>query len=658
MINLLTLSLLFTLVARLWFLQVLAAPHLRKEADQTSIRLIHKQAPRGFVFDRNLTALAQNRTALTVALDVSRLPAERADTVLPKLASVLDLSERDVRKVVEDVRYGIYEPRPLALDVQEEKVVYLLEHQNEFPGVLAVEIPVREYPLGALAAHAVGHVGKISETEFKERQKRAQAKRAQREKAKAAEIEVPPEQYRADDLIGKIGIERVYEEDLRGQPGYEKITVNVRGEKVDTRTSRKPVRGWDAILTIDKHVQRSAEEALEQGAQVARRLLDHDTGRNFAAPAGAVVALDPRNGEILALASNPSFDPNIFVGSAPPGELERINDPQSHKPMFNRAIAERTAPGSTFKPLTAVAAWEVGGVSPERIFTCPGFLEVGNRRFKDWDPKGHSKVELSRSLSESCDVVYYTLGVEMNQRRSEIGEHLQSVARSFGFGSRTGVDLLGENAGVVPDIKYKERLYKDSPQAFERRWFDGDSANLAIGQGLLAVTPLQLAAAYGALANGGTVYRPHVLKCLAELNISSLPPARQACDSGSVKVPEKAKPKVLSEVRIADKEALRFVSDAMGGVGVDKGTAAPAFAGFPFEQVPVAGKTGTAQVAQKQDFSWFAAYAPANDPQIVVVALVEEAGTGAQIAAPIVRRVMETYFGLPVGNISAGARAD
>jgi penicillin-binding protein 2 len=646
-IHLLTVSLLVTLVARLLFLQVLAAPDLRRDAERTSVRLIYTEAPRGFIFDRHGSPIAQNRTAVTVAMDVSRLPTDpvERDRVIPALATVLDMDVDDVRDVVEDPTLGFYEPRPLALDVPMDKVVYLLEHQHEFPGVSALEIPVREYPGGTRAAHVVGHVGRINAEEFAERS---------RPGGVGEDEDALRQRYRSSDRIGKIGIEKVYEEWLRGKAGLEKIAVNVRGERVEQIRNLQPQRGWDAVLSLDNQIQEAAEDALQRGTEVARRLVDPDSGDLYKAPAGAVVAMDPTNGEVLAMASYPTFDPNLWVGSVPQSELDRINDPESHNPQFNRAIASTHPPASTFKPLTLAAAWEASLISPDSTFSCPGFLQVGTRRFRDWDPKGHGTVGLTRSLVESCDVVYYTLGVEMNEHRAELGEHMQETARKFGFGAKTGIDLLGERQGLVPTAEWKEQHYSWA-QPYDRRWFPGDAANLAIGQGFLAVTPLQLAVSYAALSNGGFLVRPHVMRCLAQLDPSRMPD--DPCRTDETIVPDAAKPRAEQRIAI-NSTALEFIASSLEGVARGQGTAVAAFSNFPIDQFSFAGKTGTAQVATRQDFSWFAAFAPAKNPSIVVVAMVEEGGTGAQIAAPIVRRVLEAHFGLEPGNFEAGARAD
>lgn len=646
-INILVLTLLATLVGRLWYLQVLAGGEAQELAERTSLRFVYEAAPRGFMFDREGRALVRNRTALTVALDVSRVPADRKNQVIRDLAHALNVTQREIRDIVEDNRIGPHTPRPLALDVPKETVIALREHPERFPGVDHLEIPVREYPMGALASHVIGHIGEISAEELEEREER---------RARASEEGKTVRQYRPGDLIGKVGVERVYEEGLAGKTGVKRIAVDVRGQPVGQITGDPPHRGWDAILTIDAAVQVAAEDALEKGVKLARGLTDPESGKKFRAPAGAVVALDPRNGEVLALASNPDFDPNLFVGSAPRGELAKLNAPDANMPFLNRAIAEAVPPGSTFKPLTAAAAWKHLPGLQDRTFTCPGFYMVGNQRFRDWTPKGHGSVGLSRSLAESCDIVYYTLGVELDARSKQIGEPVQDVAEQFGFGRRTGIDLLGEprEGGLVPDAEWKWNHFSYA-QTFDRRWFPGDAANLAIGQGFLQTTPLQLASAYSAIANRGTVYRPHVLKCLAELDVSQPVVVDDACADG--RVPDSAEPKVVSRVDVPP-GALAFIEGSMKGTLQGEGTAANAFSGFPLKKVDVYGKSGTAQMKPKQSFAWFAAIAKDGDKEVVVVALVEEAGSGSQIAAPIVRRVIEQHFQVKQADLKLGSATD
>jgi penicillin-binding protein 2 len=637
-VNLLVLSLLATLGGRLWYLQVLAGNQAQALAERTSIRFVYEQAPRGFIFDRRGNTIARNRTALTVALDVSSVPKDRRDQVVRDLARALDMEEAEVRRIIE----GPHTPRPIALDVPKDVVIYLQEHPERFPGVSHLEIPVREYPYGPLASHVVGHIGEISEEELEQQNGNGREDQGGRE-------------YRPGDLVGKVGVERVYENWLAGKPGVRKIAVDVRGERVQDFGYQAPERGWDAILTIDVDLQRAAEDALESGIETARGLTDPDSNERFKAPAGAVVALDPRNGEVLALASNPDFDPNLFVGSAPPEELAKLNAPEANMPFLNRAIAEAVPPGSAFKPLTAAAAWTVDDRLPNRTFQCPGYLRIGTRVFRDWTPAGHGTVGLSRSLAESCDIVYYTLGVELDARRRELREeHLQAVARRFGLGRLTGIDLRGELRGLVPDAEWKWNRFSYA-QTIDRRWFPGDAANLAIGQGFLQTTPLQLAVAYAAIANGGTVYRPHVLKCLSQLNVSRRTVVDEACQSGLV--PKAAAAKVLGRVDVPV-GALAAIEEGMAGTVRGSGTASAAFEGFPLDRVFVAGKTGTAQMKPKQPFSWFAGIAKAQGKEIVVVALVEEAGTGSQIAAPIARRVFDQHFGVQSGTFEPGARAD
>jgi penicillin-binding protein 2 len=645
-INLLVLSLLATLLGRLWYIQVLAGNEAQALAERTSIRFVYEQAPRGFIFDREGETLARNRTALTVALDLSRVPKDREAQLVRDLAQALGMERAEVQEIVDDPRIGPHTPRPIALDVEKDVVIYLQEHPERFPGVTNLEIPVRQYPLGATAAHVVGHIGEISEEDLSRRQEQQDEAEQQGRSVR---------EYRPGDLVGKLGVERSYEDWLGGRAGVRKIAVDVRGERVQDFGYQAPERGWDAILTVDSAVQIAAEHALDQGVATARDLTDPDTGEKFKAPAGAVVAIDPRNGEVLALASNPDFDPNLFVGSAPREELAKLNAPDANMPFLNRSIAEAVPPGSTFKPLTAAAAWSVDPSLENRTFQCPGFMRVGTRVFRDWTPDGHGTVGLTRSLAESCDIVYYTLGVELDARRRELREEtLQEVARGFGLGRLAGIDLLGEEAGLVPDAEWKWNRFSYA-QTFDRRWFPGDAANLAIGQGFLQSTPLQLAMAYGAIANGGSIYRPHILKCLAQLNVSRPTVVDEACKSGTV--PKAALPKVTGRVNVPP-TAFRLIEEGLAGTVRGEGTASAAFAGFPLDRIFVGGKTGTAQMKPKQPFSWFAGLAKSGEKQIVVVALVEEAGTGSQIAAPIVRRVIEQYFDVPAAGFEAGVRAD
>jgi penicillin-binding protein 2 len=640
-INLLILSLLATLVGRLWFLQVLSGSEAQKLAERTSVRTVYEQAPRGFIFDRDGRTLAQNRTALTVALDESQVPKGREDQVIHDLAQVLSMKEDEVRNIYDDKRLATNAPRPIALDVDKNVVIYLEEHADQFPGVTDVEIPVREYPMHTLASHVIGHIGEIDAEELKKCQD------ASNHANDSGSIRV----CRPGDLVGKLGVEKVYDDWIAGKPGIKQTVVNVNGDPVGSPTEDPPQRGWDAILTLDASVQAAAENALQDGINFARQQTDKDTGKRFNAPAGAVVALDPTTGDILALASNPNFDPNWLVGSAPPGALAALNSPKANMPFFNRAISEAVPPGSTFKPITASAAWDTDPNLAARSFDCPPYIKIGNQIFKDWQPGGQGTLDLATSLAQSCDITFYRLGVELNDKRNQYGEHLQAVAKSFGFGKPTDVDLLGEASGQVPDAEWKWNHFSDS-QTYDRRWFDGDAANLAVGQGFLEATPLQLATAYGAIANGGTLMRPHVLECLAQLDVSQPTNVQQACQKG--RTPKSAREKALGRVS-AQPAALQYILNAMSGTVRGSGTAADAFAGFPLDKIFVAGKTGTAQNPPREDSSWFGAIAKSGDKQIVVVAMVEEAGFGAQIAAPVVRRVLEQYFGVTSTGFHAGA---
>jgi penicillin-binding protein 2 len=640
-INLLILCLLATLVGRLWYLQVLSGSEAQKLAERTSVRFVYEQAPRGFIFDRDGRTLARNRTALTVALDVSQVPPDRKDQEIHDLAQVLQMKEDEVRNIVNDKRLATNSPRPLALDVDKNVVIYLEEHVDQFPGVTDVEIPVREYPLHTVASHVVGHIGEIDAEELKK------CEDASGHANDSGSVRI----CRPGDLVGKLGVEKVYDNWLAGKTGIKQTVVNVKGDPVGQPNEDPPQRGWDAILTLDASVQVAAENALQDGINFARGQTDKSTNKKFNAPAGAVVAMDPTTGDILALASNPNFDPNWLVGSAPKGALAALNSPKANMPFFNRAISEAVPPGSTFKPITASAAWDTDPTLPTRQFDCAPSIKIGNVVFPDWQPNGQGTLDLASSIAQSCDITFYRLGVELNNKRNQYGEHLQDVAKSFGLGRRTDIDLLGEATGLVPDAEWKWNFFSTA-QTFDRRWFDGDAANLAVGQGFLQATPIQLATAYSAVANGGVLMRPHVLKCMAQLDVSVPTNVDQACSKG--RVPKTAAEQALGRVS-ASPEALQYIENAMTGTVRGSGTAADAFAGFPLDQIFVAGKTGTAQNPPRQDSSWMGAIAKSGDKQIVVVAMVEEAGFGAQIAAPIVRRVLEQYFGVKSTGFHPGA---
>ncbi len=582
------------LLGRLWFLQVLAGEKYAKLAEENRIRLVAVDAPRGTIYDRKGNILVENRPSPAISVDPSIVKDKR--DVLSQLAEILGVSIQEIEEKLEEKRDPL-KPVIVKKDVDEKTLSFIKEHQLEFPGVDIQIESIRDYPRGNLAAHILGYLGEISEEELKKKEYK---------------------HYSLGDFIGKTGVERQYESVLRGEKGGRQVEVDATGRPLRILGKKDPVPGYNLMLTIDADMQQAAEEALAAAIDTAHRHGHED------ATAGAVVVMDPRNGEVLALASHPSYDPRLFKGGVSSEEWTLLNDPANHFPLNNRAIMCSYPPGSTFKPITAVAGMAENLVSPKSTFKCTGrWTRFGERWAKScWKRSGHGGIDLIRGIIHSCDVVFYEIGYMLHKTQ----EKFQEWSRRFGFGTLTGIDLPSEAKGRVPDKAWKRERYKYNPQY--RVWLPGDTVNMAIGQGDLLVTPLQMANAYAAIANSGTLYKPHVAKALL------IPDGRVSYEFkpqelGKLELP----PGIIGATQIALKRV------------VSQGTASGAFAGFP---VPVAGKTGTAQVFGKDDFAWFACYAPADNPQYVVVVLVEQGGHGGSTAAPAARRILSHIFNVPL----------
>jgi penicillin-binding protein 2 len=421
------------------------------------------------------------------------------------------------------------------------------------------------------------------------------------------------------------------------------------------------VVGDDVVLSLDAHVQYLAERSLVLGEDAARKQFDPDTGRHYAADAGAVVVMNPRNGQILALASNPTYDPRVFLNGLSTAEYRDLQKESRHNPLFDRAIQAGYPPASTFKPFVALSALRRGLASPYGTYNCPGKYTVpgdtSGTVFNNWTPANSGYMNLAQALIESCDTVFYDFGYRFWVQYAHSGAgpsndvlykykgrktYLQDDLRTFGFDRPTGVDLPYEYSGRIPDGRWKTAVNNEDPTNYpDSIWFPGDSINMSIGQGDTLVTPLQLATAYSAIANGGTVWQPHV--------------ALDVRTPGG-HVVKRVAPRAIGHLPFS-KNNLAYVRQALASVPVN-GTAASAFVGFPLTRVPVAGKTGSAEVHPFQTYSWFAAMAPAYDPQYVVVCIVEQGGHGSTTAAPVVRHVLEGLFDIPHSAISLGQVQD
>jgi penicillin-binding protein 2 len=551
------------ILGRLGQLQLIEGRRNRELADHNRIRVVRALAPRGSIYDRNGRLLATSRLSFSVTVVPESLHAESGEDAVGALARVLGLRAEEVAAYLDKQRAAGYESVPLYRDAPRAVVARVEELSPYLSGVSVIADAVRYYPHGRLAAHALGYVREISPDEL------ARPENADRQPM---------------DLIGKAGVERIAEEALRGTNGGRQIEVDARGRRVRTLGMVAPQPGHDVRLTLDLDLQRTAEQAL--------------AGRP-----GAVVALDPRNGEILALASSPSYDPNLFVGSLSPSQWRGISGPDH--PQQNRATTSRYPPGSLFKIVTAAAALEAGEVRTSDWFQCTGAFHIGSWRMRCSKRSGHGDVSFLQGFAQSCNVMFASLGRRVGPDR------LAEMARRLGLGEASGVDLPDESAGLVPSPEWKRERRKEA-------WYPGDTCQMAVGQGDCLATPLQMAQLAAAIANGGKLMRPHII-----LSVAGEPSAREPVVAGA------------AALKASTVDAIR---EGMKGVVSPGGTAA----GIATDRYQIAGKTGTAQASRGAPHAWFAGFAPADNPRIAVAVIVEHGGNGSKVAAPIARRMFDT----------------
>jgi penicillin-binding protein 2 len=640
-----------SLVARLWFLQMGPEQELKARAIALSTREVQTPSPRGQIKDRNGVVLARDRAAWAVTLERD-LKKDEHEAVIGRLSELLKVEGLELEAAFTSPRQSPLLPAVIRLDVPLEQRLAIQERPDSFPGVGVQLLTVRSYPTAfekqqpALASHVLGYVGEVNEEQLKELKKRG---------------------YKAGDLIGRDGVEAAFESTLRGTPTITRFEVDPRGQQVGPSTVVQPGSvGNDVTLTLDVNVQLAAERALDAGIQRARSMKDEDASdlgfHNYRATAGAVVVLDARDGSVVAMASNPSFEPQKWVGGVSQADFDFLQNKDSHNPLVNRATQGQYLPGSTFKLVGATAQTRYGFRGPWTPYDDEGRIIVGTdtRSFANDGNRANGVIDLSEALTLSSDTYFYSDGLDFYNAweagDKERGLGMQAEARMYGFGAKTGIEIA-ETDGRVPDPEWKkafaEANYKDKAQRDDfGSWYPGDQVNFAVGQGGLAVTPLQLADAYGAFLNNGTLWKPHI-----GLNTT---------DPGG-KVLTAAQPTAIRNIPFDPLVHSRMLEGFRGAVQNEKGTAYQAFAGFPHEAVGpggVAGKTGTAQAGNDEPktfeeytgpTSWFAGMFPAapapGQPQYVVVAVVEEGGYGARIAAPIARSVIESMNNLPVSEI-------
>jgi penicillin-binding protein 2 len=604
---------------RLWALQVISGERYLEDANNNQIRSFGVIAPRGSIIDRDGDVLVSNRAGTLVQIwpaALETLSVVERDQLLHRLSRLLGLKEQAVEaKVKERLRSDPLTPVTVDTTVDEFKTAYLMEHQSEFPGVQITETYLRDYEQGAVASQLLGYVGEISPEQL--------AARAD-------------EGYAAGDRIGQTGIEAAYDTYLRGVRGEGRVLVDALGRITSEREfSQLPEPGENIRLTIDVDLQRAAEDALAYGIRLA-----HDQGE-WAANGGALVAMNVQSGEILALASNPTFDPEIYVGRVEEKDLKRLADRNANLPTMNRALAGAYPPGSTFKPFVALAALETGLLRRDEVIQCTGEEVIDGQTFSNWDPYKNEPMTVSTALANSCDTFFYSLALRFYQRKDS---PLQRWSRSMGFGSGTGVDLGPEADGLVPTPAWRRRTFKTE---IDKLWTSGDSVQLAIGQGDLLVSPLQMTRAYAMIANGGLLVEPHLVKSIEEPRAEGEPPV----------VLRPYTPKPPREIGL-DPTSLQVVQGALyDATHASYGTSQHVFGSFP---VPIAGKTGTAEKFVKlpgfvglRDQSWWCGYGPYDKPEIAVCALIENGGHGGTAAAPVALQVFEKYFNVEPGSYSA-----
>jgi penicillin-binding protein 2 len=598
---------------RLWALQVLAGERYLAAAQNNQLRTLRIEAPRGQILDSRGRVIVGNKLAQVVRIWPASLPRRSRARVFRQLSGVLGIPAAELQRTFrEQRRADPLKPVTLAEGVPSDVVKYLRERARQFPGLTIERAYLRSYPRGPMAAQLLGHVGAVTPEQVKSRR------------------------YRNGDHVGQAGIEAAFDRILRGRAGFAQLRVDSLG-----RPRSRPQytdyysHGLSLRMTLDAKLQRAAESALEYGIGVA-----HDN-KAWAADGGAVVALDPRTGAIRALASNPTFDPRIYVGKPKPADLRPLLDQQAAEeanfPALNRAIAGRYPPGSTWKPVTALAAMREGLVSAYSPLPCTGSMEIDGTTFKNWNPFINESMTLPTALAASCDTYFYQLGLEFYNLPPQRGSPFQKWASAFGFGKTAGLDVGGEDAGLLPTPQWRRKNFTSE---IDKLWKSGDSVQLAIGQKDLLVTPLQMARFYALIANGGKLVTPHL--------VSSV---EQPGNPGAVKQVFAPPPRLVNvhpaELR-AVQQGLYLASNA------SYGTSSGVFSSFP---VPIAGKTGTAEKVvdlgsfmRMMDQSWWCGYGPADKtPELVVCVLIENGGHGGTAAAPAALKVFESYFGKRAG---------
>lgn len=571
------------ILMRVWYLQVIKGDYYAEQSENNRMRVVHLQPQRGLVYDRAGRVLVNNVPGFNLYLVPEDIP-DRAD-VLAKLERYIGLDPAEVRRRLNSPKYAVpYMPVKIKEDMSMEEVAILEAHRLELPGVRIEAEPQRSYPNGEVAAHLLGYVGEVSPAQLKD---------------------LGGEGVLPGMIVGQYGVEKSYDRFIRGAPGQKTIEIDALGHEMKVVRTHEPAAGDDLYLTIDLELQRVAEQAL-------------------AGQAGSIVALDPNNGDVLALVSHPAFDPNRLSRGVNAADWDAIIS-HPKRPLTNRAIQGQYPPGSTFKIVVSAASLETKTVTPASSVFCRGFMPFGRRIYNDWKRGGHGTVDLHAAMVQSCDVYFYDVG-----RRVGV-DPIADYAVQFGLGRPTGIELLSEKGGLIPTTSWKSRVLGEP-------WFPGETLSVAIGQGYVTATPLQMANLVGIVATSGERFQPHLVKAVRSRDTGRLfdfPPVRLE------------NPSIGRDTYSILRKALRgVVADPHGTGGAAR-----------VNTVAIAGKTGTSQVVgarpgvptkslpkEFQDHAWFVAFAPVDAPRLAVAVLVENGGHGGEAAAPKARQIIEAYL--------------
>ncbi len=582
------------LASRMAYLQIYRHEDLKEQAENNRTAIVPVVPNRGLILDRNGVVLATNYSAYT--LEIAPAKVASVEATIDALAGIVDITPRDrkrFKKLQEESKN--FESLPIRTRLTDEEVAKFAVQRFRFPGVEIRARLFRSYPFGETASHVVGYIGRVNTAE------------------KKAMEDWPEEQqtnYRGTEYIGKLGVEQSFESQLHGTTGVDSMETSAGGRAVRKLASSPSTPGNTVQLSIDIRLQKLVEDL-------------------FGERRGALVAIDPQTGEVLAFVSKPTFDPNLFVEGIDSENWQALNE-SLDKPLLNRALRGTYPPGSTYKPFMALAALETGKRTPEQSIQDPGFYMFGNHRFRDDKEGGHGTVNMYKSIVQSCDTYYYVLANDMGV------DGMHASLRKYGFGELTGIDIHGEVRGLLPSTDWKRRAYKKPEQ---QKWYAGETISLGIGQGYNHFTMLQLASATATLANNGVKMKPHLVKNVVDV---------------LTKVPTSTERQPVGEA-VAKAENIAVIRHAMAGVNIE-GTSASSFKGAPYTS---GGKTGTAQVIaikanekyivanvaeRNRDHALFSAFAPLENPKIALAIIVENAGFGSQNAAPIARRVFDYWL--------------